>query len=332
MNSDKLICTSIDDNYLWPWMVMVHSAVQNSESEDFEFIVANVNKSLSQKYLDIVDQFVKSLGFKVSFVDITTSLNPSFNHQFNITVYARLFLMDILEQDFVWFDADLILLPGWDQIFSIDIGDASNNTVLTGVLDSKISRQNFAENNNGAYVKTGGAYVNAGVLKVSVKNWQLLDKSANWKDLALNLHEYGLSHNDQDVINYLCADKISLLPQGFNYIVGDQISIKERIYVKHYAGYPKPWKLDIASKEFLLAVQGVNYFKPKYGLTQSSDAFLHYPMYWQFEEELTRYLQGLDWDLHLEVEQSRQATIKRLDWISRVKHFLLQFISRRFFN
>ena len=331
MYNKNLICTSLDDNYLWPWMIMVYSAAKSSQTKDFEFIVANINETLSKKHLDIAYKFVQSLGLKLNFIDITTLMNPAFNHQFNITVYSRLFLMDMLDQDFVWFDADLILLPGWDQIFATHVGDVLKDAVVSGVLDSKISRRNFAEDNNEAYLRTGGAYVNAGVLKVSVKNWQRLEKSTDWKEMALNLEKYGISHNDQDIINYLCADEILLLSQGFNYIVGDEISLKEKIYIKHYAGYPKPWKLDAKAKEFLLIVQGANYFRPKSGLTQSSDAFLHYPMYWEFENELSVYRKGLDPALHFVVEQSRNATITHLDRISRIKHFLLLFISRRFF-
>ena len=311
---------------------MVYSAIQSSESKDFEFVLANVNGTLSKRNKDVADKFLKSLGVKLRFIDIKTSMNPAFNFQFNITVYSRLFLMDMLDEDFLWFDADLILLPGWDQIFSCHVGEVTKDAVVSGVLDSKISRQRFAENGNQAYLRNSGAYVNAGLLKVSVANWKRLDKPADWKEMALNLESYGISHNDQDVINYLCAGKISLLPQGFNYIVGDEISLKESIYVKHYAGYPKPWKLDVNSKEFLLAVQGANYFRPKNWITQSSDSFLHYPMYWEFERELVKYLQDFDRNLYLEVEESRLRTITRLSNISRLKHCLLQIISRRLFS
>jgi len=49
MKSKNLICTSIDDNYLWPWMVMVYSAALNSKRKDFRIILANVNGMLSKK-------------------------------------------------------------------------------------------------------------------------------------------------------------------------------------------------------------------------------------------------------------------------------------------
>jgi lipopolysaccharide biosynthesis glycosyltransferase len=43
-------------------------------------------------------------------------------------------------------------------------------------------------------------------------------KEADWKEMALNLTKYGLSFPDQDILNYLCAEHIYLMPSGFNYI------------------------------------------------------------------------------------------------------------------
>jgi lipopolysaccharide biosynthesis glycosyltransferase len=120
------------------------------------------------------------------------------------------------------------------------------------------------------------------------------------------------------------------MPAGFNYIVGDKISFQTKILIKHFAGSPKPWQLDKAGKEFLLAVQGAKYFSPRDWITQLSDAFLDFPKYWQIEAELLSYVQNFDNGLGLIVAGLRSRNLKKLDFVSRIKHYLIQLISRRF--
>jgi lipopolysaccharide biosynthesis glycosyltransferase len=98
-------------------MVMAYSAAINSNDKNFRIILANMNEMLSEESITIARKFMDSLELSLEIVNIDTSLNPTFEHQFNLTVYSRLFLMDKLDEDFIWFDADLLLMPGWDQIF-----------------------------------------------------------------------------------------------------------------------------------------------------------------------------------------------------------------------
>jgi lipopolysaccharide biosynthesis glycosyltransferase len=330
MKNKNLICTSIDDNYLWPWMVMVYSAALTSDAKNFRIIVGNMNCMLSQESIDVIERFTKSLGLDLEIINITTSLNPTFEHQFNLTVYSRLFLMDKLDEDFIWFDADLLLMPGWDEIFVESIEENYDSAVICGVADSALTLQALAKDQNQAYVNAAGKYINSGVLKIRTKKWKKLPKEVDWQDMAQNLKKYGLSLPDQDVLNYLCADHIALISPGFNYIVGDQISFQEKILIKHFAGSPKPWQLDKAGKEFLLAVQGAKYFSPQDWITQSSDAFLDFPKYWQIEAELLSYVQNFDDELGQIVAVLRSRNLKKLDFFSRIKHYLIQVISRRF--
>ena len=311
---------------------MVYSAAINSKDKNFEIIICNLNGMLSENCVTIAKKFMESLGLSLEIINIDTSLNPTFKHDFNVTVYSRLFLMDKLDEDFIWFDADLLLMPGWDRVFVVSENQGKRSAVISGVLDSELTRQRLSKEKNQAYVKTAGKYVNSGVVKIWTKEWKKLHKEFNWQDMALNLEKYGLSLVDQDIINYLCADRIQLLPSGFNYIVGDEISFQERIFIKHYAGGPKPWRLDKEGREFFLAVQGAQYFTPKNWITQSSDAFHHYPMYWQVEHQLLRHLQDLEGDLHISVNELRNRNLIKLNGAIRLKHHLFQLASRRFFS
>jgi len=312
-------------------MVMVYSAAINSKDKNFRVIIANINEMLSNELIKFAKQFMKSLGLSLEIVNIDTSLNPTFENQFNLTVYSRLFLMDKLDEDFTWFDADLLLMPGWDQIFVNAKAEANRKTIIHGVLDTKVFRERLVKEQNRAYLRTDGRYVNAGVLKIHTKKWKNLHKEADWQLMAVNLENYGMSVNDQDIINYLCADHIKLMPSGFNYIVGDEILFQEHIFIKHYAGGPKPWRMGKSSKEFLMTSRGVQMFSPQDWNAQPSNAFLHYPMYWQVEDQLLSYLQDSLPHLYEPIVNLRNSTLIKLDRISQIKHFLIKRISHRFF-
>jgi lipopolysaccharide biosynthesis glycosyltransferase len=332
MDTRNLICTSIDDKFLWPWMVMVYSAAINSKKQNFRIILANINGMLSEGSISIAERFMKSLKLELEVLDIKSSLNPAFAHHYNLTIYSRLILMDMLEEDFFWFDADLILMPDWDQIFVKSCEQSTGDEVIFGVLDSKITRQKKEKELNQAYIRIEGAYVNSGVMKICVKNWEKLHKKNDWKEMARTSEDYGFTSNDQDVVNFICAGRVGYLPAGFNYIVGDEISVNEKILIKHYAGAPKPWKLDKKGREFIMAVQGTQYFAPKNWITQSSDAFLHYPMYWQVEKELLTYLHCLGEDFRQKALESRAGNLTKLNVPSLVKNYFMQFLGQKFFS
>jgi lipopolysaccharide biosynthesis glycosyltransferase len=332
MDTRNLICTSIDDKFLWPWMVMVYSAAINSKKQNFRIILANINGMLSEGSISIAERFMKSLKLDLEVLDIKSSLNLTFAHQKNLTAYSRLFLMDMLEEDFFWLDADLILMPEWDQIFIESCEQSTGDEVIFGVLDAQITRQKKAKELNQAYIRIEGVYINSGVMKICVKNWKKLHKKIDWKEMARTRKDYGFTSNDQDVINFLCAGQIGYLPPGFNYIVGDEISVNEKIFIKHYAGAPKPWKLDKKGREFIMAVQGTQYFTPRNWITQSSDAFLHYPTYWQVEEELLTNLHSFGEDFRQKVLESRAGNLTKLNASSLVKNYFMQFFGQRFFS
>ena len=326
----NLVCTSVDDNYFWPWLVMVYSASVNIDKSPVKFILANINGMLSQWNIDIAKKFMQELELEFEVMELATTLNPKFTHQFNITVYSRLLLMDLLLENFLWLDADLLLLPGWTNIFD-DVGDnRGEDVVITGVTDTKLTTARLASDGNAAFLRSEGRYVNCGVIKVSVDSWRNLSPAVSWQEIAENLEFHRLSLNDQDILNLLCAGKISLMKNSFNYIVGDELSFESKILIQHYAGDPKPWQLDHRGKEFLLGIQGANFFSPANWLTQSRNAFTYYPRYWEVENEMAAFLEKCNASLALSISEVRLLTEKRLDKITLLKFFLMKVVTRKF--
>ena len=284
---------------------------------------------LSENSIRIIGNICRALEIEVEIVPIKTTLQLGFKHQFNITVYSRIFLMDLLDDDFLWLDADLVLMPGWESIFEV-MGDRdADDTIIYGVLDAKSSRGKLRVEKNRAFLASEGRYVNSGVIKVRVAEWKKLDPEIPWMEIATNISKHGLRLPDQDIINYLCAGKISLLSGAYNYIIGDFKESHRNVFIKHFAGYPKPWILDKLGKEFLMAVQGLNYFNSKHSITESRDAFIDYPAYWNLEIEILNFIREIDPILFDEIESIRASRLRSLDLPSQIKLVFLKFFAKK---
>jgi lipopolysaccharide biosynthesis glycosyltransferase len=330
MKAPRLACSAIDDAYLWPWMIMIHSAHKNSGNVKVKYLLANVNELLSPQAEILACDFGREIGIDLEVRKFTSDLKSQYEFQFNITVYARIILMDELAEDFLWLDSDLLLLPGWSNIFD-ERGDyQGKDCVFHAVKDIKQTRNYLEREDNAAYRAAGERYFNTGVLRASPKNWRKLPESKRWIALASDLKGHSLKYPDQDVLNLLGAKHTSLLPSGYNSIVGSSTGLTDPLYIKHYAGSPKPWTMSRPSKEFLLTIQGANYFREEHSIMTLRDAFTEYPAYWETEKELLELLKRKNPALYRSVEENRSKNIKSVDLASRVKNNALKFLTRKF--
>ena len=329
MESGFNIGMSIDDNYLWPWMVTVYSGVINCEGAFPKLILANPNNLLSLENQKFARDFANILEIDLEILKLDIEADLKFEHHFNETIYSRILMMDILSNDFLWLDSDLVLMTGWNSIFQ-EKGDCQDDdVVIRGVLDTVLYRERLTASGNGAILRSEGRYLNSGVLLMSPTNWKKIDAPSLWLEMAQNPGNYGIAPNDQDILNFLCAGRSSVLPPKYNYIVGDEYSSTDHNLIQHFAGPPKPWKLSKTTKEFFLSVQGFNYFKPQNWNTFYADTFLYYPKYWKLELELSELLHRADTNVLKAVNELRDKNVLSMDFASRLKYLGLSFFSRK---
>ena len=62
MTKKNIAASSIDDAYLWPWMMMVHSAHSNSGNTQVEYLLANINQLLSPEAANLAREFCEIIG------------------------------------------------------------------------------------------------------------------------------------------------------------------------------------------------------------------------------------------------------------------------------
>jgi lipopolysaccharide biosynthesis glycosyltransferase len=284
-----LVTTSCDDRFLWPWACSLYSAVHNA-NDSVRFLVANVNGLLSPRGQKIAREFFALLEVDGEIIDVSLDVGEVNKYDWNATVYARLGLLDRLEERFMWLDSDTILGANWTQIFSE--GEAlmeDSNVVACGVLDRPGTLDLLRKSGtNSAFQASQGSYFNAGVLLFDPIRWRRGGMDQLWGDLVATQSERGFIYQDQDVLNFLLAGKVGLLSRGFNHIVSEAANGSESIL--HYAGFPKPWRLSERGRAFFVATEAANFDRPGDQISGGGNAWELFPRYWETERALLAFL------------------------------------------
>ena len=106
-----LLCSGINDNYLWPWLVMVRSAQLNNSGGALSIAVGNVNSGLSDDSIKIMEIFCKALDINLRIINFDLQIDLKTTYQ-PLTVYSKLLFLDTLEEKFIWIDAVYYCMAG----------------------------------------------------------------------------------------------------------------------------------------------------------------------------------------------------------------------------
>jgi lipopolysaccharide biosynthesis glycosyltransferase len=273
--------------------------------------------------------FCQQINLELECIDIETSLTPKLASNYSIATFSRLILMDKLSEPFVWLDADLLLMPGWCDIFTIPGDSEQGETAIRACKDLPRTLELLRKRNNEAYLAAGERYFNAGVLMIYPAVWQSKTSPELWQNLVENMAEYKFSHYDQDILNFLMTKFVSLIPNQFNSIIGSDTRFGVEPYVKHFAGLPKPWKLDRSAKEFILASQGANFFRPEHRIMALPESFIELLDYWKVEDALLSHFELLNPQFYRKLLQIKESVISPLSRTQKIKHAIIMFASRK---
>jgi lipopolysaccharide biosynthesis glycosyltransferase len=260
------------------------------------------------------------LGVDFDIIDIQTQFVTSFSNSKDVVVYGPLFALDFFEEKFLWLDADTLLLPDWIHIFD-SVGDNySEDNIIRAVRDTDSTVALLEQSNNQSFFVNRDRYFNSGVMIGDPKNWQRSFHSRDWQEIALRRAELNFVFNDQDVLNYLVRENVSLLSANYNQISVDR-NFRTIPRILHFAGSPKPWNMSRRFRQLYLATESIK-FEPKWEVSRIRDL----EIYWKYEAEITVLLQE---SIPAEYSQLRlETTMKGLDFLTKLKHGSLNLISR----
>ena len=320
----KVICSGIDDNYLWPWMVSIYSAKLHS-SGAFSVKLGYIKDSLSQRNQKLIMDFCSALeinieieGFDFDF-KVKTSNLP-------VQAYIRLLWLDTLDEPFLWLDADTLLLEDWQRIFE-NLQDYSAGTVLFAAVDTDVIKGKLEMYpKNQAYIRGGDTYFNSGIFLGFPENWKKEFFHQKWPEIAAKHVELGFEHHDQDVLNYLVFEHKKIFNSYYNCLVMQDSIINQRIL--HFTGQPKPWHFDATSQSYFSSIELLKNKQGK-GAFGGVNWLFEYQNYWRHEREL---LKSLSSDSKLKnpsllfYKSARRQLMARNDIL---KHKLLLTVGRK---
>lgn len=213
---DILIC--LDENYLMPTEIMLHSLFVNNKGESITVhAMISGNGDYVWKLKDFVEQYNhKFFSYdmkKVSLPVIPSHSNDKTNYP--LEAYYRLFAAEVLPRDIhklLYMDGDIIINGSLKDLWEVD---------LTGYA---LAAAAGFHNNNHEYIRKLGydpkyGYFNSGVLLINMDYWRDNHVVEAFVDYIKDNMDI-LKFADQDVLNPVFCDKRLELPLRFNFCTG----------------------------------------------------------------------------------------------------------------
>ena len=240
---ENLVASAIDDNYVWPLLVMLNSA-KTTGSYPFSFVLGFDGRTLSKNNLELIENVCKIWKIEITAVQISFDVTVEPGSHLTSATYSRLLLADSLESCFMWIDADVLCQKGWDDYFEIGRKSEEKSIVIAvrdplvqfGVPNSQLE--------NSSVKLAGEQYFNAGVILLKPNKWKLHNSPEKWRLAFENASSLGFQFHDQCILNYVLAGYSELIPSEYNYLVrNDNERLIKNPKVIHFAGGFKPWHM-----------------------------------------------------------------------------------------
>ena len=244
MRNEIPIFFSTDDNYIPYLDVAIASLIANA-SKDYRYRMIVLNTGIRPEHINMIKKNEQP-GFAIDFMDISEHLEHIKSHfknvyHFSIATYYRLFIASLFPQydKIVYLDCDLVVLGDISKLYHIELDE----NILGAVTDQYV--QNTVEFRRYAEIALGvdpDEYVNAGVLVINLEAYRKNRIEDKFIQLITE-YDFDLLDPDQAYLNYLCRDKIQILPNGWNK-EPMPLACEGSKNIVHYALYKKPWQDD----------------------------------------------------------------------------------------
>jgi lipopolysaccharide biosynthesis glycosyltransferase len=260
---ENTVVTAFDDNYVFPFLVMAHTAKKNS-TFSFRFKIAFGKTQLSEKNLSLISRVLSifEIPFDLIPIELSNDLKPQ--DHISITAFARLYLADILSKEFLWLDCDLLCRIGWDSIFFEYESALKENTVCAAVDGIPLQNLLGSYDNvrNAAMIRMGENYFNSGVLLVNTEKWKDLNSTENWKEIHSQYQQLGFRYADQCLLNFMCHETFHHLDAKYNVFANVRRNYvrTSKIKILHFPGRDKPWTFQRYSLAILFSSVKARFF------------------------------------------------------------------------
>ncbi len=263
MKSRIPIVLAADNNYRYPLMVTMLSAIMNADTNtEYQFIIL-ISDEFEVNSKKMINELLQQYNMpEAIFYNMGKSydeIKMQIKHISHATFY-RLQLPKLLKkiEKCIYLDVDIVVKKDLKEFFNIDMEDK----YIAGVKAAGYyyPEEKKEKNMQMLEIATFDQYINAGVLILNLKKMREDNLSAVFQQLL----EKNFPSQDQDILNAACYNHIKILPIKYNamtkYNVGekdayDEIECLPICYTReewneacespviiHYADRWKPWQ------------------------------------------------------------------------------------------
>lgn len=203
------IAMAMDDNYVYPTMVSITSAMENiNEGNEYSFYIMH-----NPKLKDESKEKIKSLENKypachIHLIDMGNQFKGA-NDKGHITTptYYRLSLSGLLTNidKIIWLDGDTLIFKDLTPMYNIDM----DGLCYRGFLDETVDGTK-------AFGVENDHYICAGVMLINLEELRK-DGALEKFNRFMDKNNSSLIQHDQTVINVVYADKIGILPPEYGF-------------------------------------------------------------------------------------------------------------------
>ena len=235
---------TVDDNYIDYLSVALTSLIEHTSINN-KYEINIIYDKLSKHSKKLLKKFERK-NVSIKFFSITLRMQSlgvklDVRDYYTLTTYYRLLLPEMfpLIKKALYIDSDVVLLDDVANLYNIDI----KNNLLGAVPDHSVQIfDEFIKYVEEVIEVPHEQYFNAGVLVMNLAQM----RRERFENQAFNLLQrltFKVAQ-DQDVLNYLCKGKVSLIDKRWNIMPLGESKTKEDISLVHYNLILKPWKQD----------------------------------------------------------------------------------------
>lgn len=201
------IAMALDDNYLYPTIVVMTSIMENSNSKiNHEFYIMHPSEFKSENKTKLLSLEKKYKNCKINLVNMKNKFKNVRTGHVTTPAYYRLALTEVAPKcdKIIWLDGDTLVYHDLTEMMNIDM----DGYYYKGFLDYPrlVETKKFGVRND--------HYICSGVMLINLK--ELRDDNIIQKfNEFIEKNGKSLPMHDQTVINVVCYEKNGLLPAKF---------------------------------------------------------------------------------------------------------------------
>ena len=221
-NKEINIITNMNNKYLYPSLVSIHSSLKNSNKNEKNLIYHilcpdDIRRSNINKLKSLIDVYPSNLA--LIFYNMGNLFSKYKRNRFSeVTFYRLLSPIFIPLERIIYLDSDVLIFEDLQEMYNLPF----NNNYILGFLDLLNYGVDYLGLNSEKYINAGVLLINLDKIRNDNKCFEMLYMAKNYKKL---------NNNDQTIINYVLYPNIGLLPFKYGIFNFDSIFDIKYLYL-----------------------------------------------------------------------------------------------------